>query len=161
MLTPGQVAHFETFGFVVLREVFAPDEVSIMKRETEEIYAEYWNGGPATETTQFVQPFFDSSLICRRWWTTTGSTRSASTCWGRDFILVQTEGRARATDTSWHGPRPAEHELRTAKINFYLDELTKDTGALRFVPGSHRPADPDLYDLLRENNDDPDFRPSA
>ena len=159
MLTPGQVAHFDTFGFVVVREVFTPDEVSIMKRETEEIYAEHWNGGPATETTQFVQPFFELKPYLSTLVDDDRIYEIGVDLLGPDFLLVQTEGRARATDTSWHGPRPAEHELRTAKINFYLDELTKDTGALRFVPGSHRPADPDLYDLLRENNNDPDFRP--
>ena len=60
---------------------------------------------------------------------------------GPDFILGQTEGRSRAGDTPWHGGET--YELGTVKINFYLDELTKDTGALRFVPGSHKYSDPD------------------
>ena len=33
MLTPGQVAHFETFGFVILRHVFDAAEVSIIRRD--------------------------------------------------------------------------------------------------------------------------------
>ena len=159
MLTPAQVAHFETFGFVILRQVFNADEVSVIKREADEIFAEDKNGGPAGDTTQGVQPFFELKPYLSTLVDDDRIYEIGVDLLGPDFILLQTEGRSRVGDTSWHGPAPIENEMRTVKIGFYLDELTRDTGALRFVPGSHKPSDPDLYDLLRANNDDPEFRP--
>ena len=44
MLTPGQIVHFESFGFVILKQVFNAEEVSIIKRESDEIFAEDRNG---------------------------------------------------------------------------------------------------------------------
>ena len=40
MLTPGQIAHFETFGFLVLRQLFTPDEAATIKREADDIRGE-------------------------------------------------------------------------------------------------------------------------
>ena len=159
MLTPGQISHFETFGFVILRQVFNAEEVSIIRREVDEIFAEDRNGGPVTNTTQYVQPFFERKPYLSTLVDDDRIYEIGVDLLGPDFILDQTEGRLRAGDTSWHGAGRAEHELRTVKINFYTGELTKDTGALRFVPGSHKASDPDLYEVLRGNNDDPDFRP--
>ena len=33
MLTPAQISHFETFGFVVTRQAFSPDEVADITRD--------------------------------------------------------------------------------------------------------------------------------
>ena len=157
MLTPGQIAHFETFGFVVLRQVFNAEEVAIMKREADEIFAEDRNGGPGSDTTQGVQPFFELKPFLSTLVEDDRIYEIGLELLGPDFLLGQTEGRSRAGDTPWHGGEV--YELGTVKINFYLDELKKDTGALRFVPGSHKYPDPDHYELLRPRNDDPDFRP--
>ena len=159
MLTAEQVAHFETFGFVILRQVFNAEEVSIIRRESDEIFVEDSNGSPVTDKTQGVQPFFERKPYLSTLVDDDRIHGIPETLLGPDFILHQTEGRSRAGNTSWHGPVPDKHELRTVKINFYLDKLTKETGALRFVPGSHKPSNPDLYRDLRENNNDPEFRP--
>ena len=157
MLTPGQIAYFETFGFVILRQVFNAEEVAIMRRESDEIFAEDRNGGPVTNTTQAVQPFFERKPYLSTLVDDDRIYEIGVDLLGPDFILGQTEGRSRAGDTPWHGGE--KYELGTVKINFYTGELTKDTGALRFVPGSHKASDPDLYEVLRENNDDPDYWP--
>ena len=159
MLTPGQIAHFETFGFLILRQVFNVEEVAIMRREADEIFAEDRNGGPLSDKTHGVQPFFELKPFLSTLVDDDRIYEIGVDLLGPDFILDQTEGRLRVGDTSWHGPVRTEHDLRSVKINFYFGELTKETGALRFVPGSHKSSDPDLYDVLRENNDDPEFRP--
>ena len=157
MLTPGQIAHFETFGFVILRQVFTAEEVTIINREVDEIFAEDRDGGLITDEGHFVQPFFErkpylSSLVADDRIYNIGVDLL-----GPDFILGQTEGRSRVGETPWHGGEA--YKLGTAKINLYPHELTKDTGALRFVPGSHKYSDPDPFALLRPRSDDPDFRP--
>ena len=40
MLTLGQIVHYETFGFLVLRNLFTPGEMSIMKSEAGDIFEE-------------------------------------------------------------------------------------------------------------------------
>ena len=60
MLTAAQIAHYEAFGFVVLKQLFTPDEAAIMKCEAEEIFAQARGGRPFTGTqTEYVQPFFE------------------------------------------------------------------------------------------------------
>ena len=59
MLTQAQISHFHTFGFLVLRQVFDAEEVAVIRREADEIFAEDRNGGPIAGATQYVQPFFE------------------------------------------------------------------------------------------------------
>jgi len=40
MLTLGQIAHFETFGFLVLKQLLTQEEAITMKREAEDIFEE-------------------------------------------------------------------------------------------------------------------------
>jgi len=159
VLTPEQVLHFETFGFVILRQVFDAEEVSIIRKEVDEIFEEDRNGGPPTDTTQYVQPFFERKPYLSTLVDDDRIYEIGVDLVGPDFILVQTEGRSRAGDTPWHGGVENRQYPRTIKINFYFGELTKETGALRFVPGSHKASYPDLFEVLRGNNGDPDFRP--
>ena len=66
---------------------------------------------------------------------------------GSDFLWAGSEGNYTSDLVNnahrWHNDRPAETESELAftrlKINIYLDPLTKETGALRVLPGSHRP----------------------
>jgi hypothetical protein len=39
MLTKGQLAHFDTFGFLVLRQAFSPAEMKACTEAAEEIWA--------------------------------------------------------------------------------------------------------------------------
>ena len=41
-------------------------------------------------------------------------------------------------DTGWHSDGGWPRPVRFYKMAFYLDPLTADTGAVRFIPGSHR-----------------------
>ena len=159
MLTRDQISHFHTFGFVVLRQVFDAGEVAVIRREADEIFAEARNGAPAGGETQYVQPFFERKPYLGTLVDDDRVYGIGVDLLGPDFILLQTEGRARSGATPWHGAPGPDDEPLAVKINFYLDDLTRDTGALRFIPGSHLPADPDRFAILRENNADPDFRP--
>jgi hypothetical protein len=40
MLTTQQLVHFETFGFVVLRQAFSADEMAAISRDFDEVLAE-------------------------------------------------------------------------------------------------------------------------
>ena len=40
MLTPAQIAHFETFGFLLLRRIFTAAEMADITREANEVWRE-------------------------------------------------------------------------------------------------------------------------
>ena len=162
MLTPEQISHFRTFGFVVLREHFTSDEIVVMKREAEEIYEEDRDGKPFDGLeTQYLQPFFERRPFLSGLLDDDRLYMVGEDLLGPDFVLITTEGRLRVGPTAWHGIVPKPNLLPTVKINIYPDPLTKDTGCLRVVPGSHQVALPDAYAPLRELDYSPDFRPFA
>ena len=153
MLTPEQIAHFETFGFLILRQVFTRDEADEIKRNAQEIFEEDRGGKPFSgEESEYVQPFFERKPFLTQIVDDDRIYDIGVDLLRPDFILDQTEGRFRVGETAWHGTLSEQNAVRHAKINFYVDPLTKDTGCLRPVPGSHRASH-------RDASADPDARP--
>ncbi|MBM3265691.1 MAG: phytanoyl-CoA dioxygenase family protein, partial [candidate division Zixibacteria bacterium] len=66
---------------------------------------------------------------------------------GDDYVYIGSDGNFYVGDTGWHSDTDWSGKLRGKpprvfyKIAFYLDPLTRDTGALRVIPGSHRYGD--------------------
>lgn len=60
---------------------------------------------------------------------------------GDDYNYLGSDGNYYVGNTPWHSdggwPRPVVYY----KVAFYLDPLTRDTGALRVIPGSHKYGD--------------------
>ena len=160
MLTAAQIAHYEAFGFVVLKQLFTPDEAAIMKCEAEEIFAQARGGRPFAGTqTEYVQPFFERRPFLFSLLDDDRIYNIGVDLLGEDFVLDQTEGRLRVEPTPWHGGGLSPSGLHFVKIGFYLDPLTRESGCLRVIPGSHRLQKPDLFAPLRERSDEPGFRP--
>ena len=59
MLTSGQVAHFETFGFLVLRQHFTAAETGKIVGQYEAVMHEDRDGRPFNGERQSVQPFVE------------------------------------------------------------------------------------------------------
>ncbi len=57
---------------------------------------------------------------------------------GEDFNYGGGDGNYYRGDTSWHHDENWG-QLFATKTAFYLNPLTRDTGAVRLIPGSHRP----------------------
>jgi hypothetical protein len=161
MLTAGQIAHFDTFGFLVLRQLFTPEEAAIMKREAIEIFDEARGVGPFTgEKWEQIQPFFEQRPFSSALPDDDRVYNIGVDLLGPDFFLGTTEGSLHVGDTGWHGGPPPEHELGHVKIAFYLDALTRETGCLRVIPGSHLPQTPYPFEMLRNRaKAGPEFRP--
>ncbi len=162
-LTPEQVNHFRTFGFLMLRRLFTRDEAATMKVEANDIMAEARGGRPMDEMTwQALQPFFERRPFMASLPADDRIYGPAQSLCGENCQLIGTDGHLHVGDTPWHGGDGEDHMTElvpNVKIAFYLDALTRDTGALRVVPGSHRLTDPDPYTILRARNEDPGFRP--
>ncbi len=60
MLTQQQVNHFETFGFIVWREAFSPDEIASISQQFDDVLAEDRHGnGFAGDKRQGVLGFLE------------------------------------------------------------------------------------------------------
>jgi hypothetical protein len=160
MLTPGQIAHFKTFGFLVLRQLFTPEEAAIMKREADEIFDEARGGRPFTgEKQEAVQPFFERKPFLSTVPADDRIYNIGVDLVGPDFVLEVTEGNLHVGDTPWHADTTDVDPVTRPKITFYTEPVSRESGCLRVVPGSHVMGSPDLLAPLRNRRDDPDFQP--
>jgi hypothetical protein len=65
----------------------------------------------------------------------------AASILGDDFNYTGGDGNLYVGDTQWHSDGYDGKRLPSIKIAFYLDPMTRDTGALRVIPGSHHVGD--------------------
>ena len=104
MLTPGQVAHFQAFGFLVLRNVFTPEDMNTIEREANEIMEEVRGGVPFEgKERQVVQPFFERRPFTNTLMDDDRIYSIGEDLLGPDFVLDQSEGNLHVGDTVWHG----------------------------------------------------------
>ena len=150
MLTPEQLAHFNAFGFVVRKSLFSPDEMETISRVFDEVMDEDRKGQPfsgekrhgvfaCVELRPELRSLIDDDRI----------HGPMEQLLGPDYMWWGSDGNLYVGDTAWHSDA-AEPEMGHAriKIEFYLDAVTKDTGCLRVIPGSHRlPLHADLEPL--------------
>ena len=150
MLTEAQIEHYNVFGFVILRGLLTPDEITTADNEFNSRLAyarentdlrgirkqlNWTNLGPDS-------PFLGSLLEDPRF------HEPAKQLLEGDVVGMYANGNAFASDrTEWH-PDTGFLDRRGVKFAFYLQPLDGDTGAIRFVPGSHRAP---LHTNIREN----------
>ena len=162
MLTTEQKQYYETFGFLVLRQLFTPDKVDNIRRNSEEVLRENRQGKPFPgEKRQAMIPFFE--LSPRLQWLIEDDRIYAldEDLLGPDFILNATEGNLHVGDTRWHSGGPEVKPVPHIKIALYLEPNTKETGALRLIPGSHQPEFRKLLQPLIAQQDDLTVMPFA
>ena len=143
MLTKGQLAHFKTFGFLVLRQAFSPAEMKTFIAAAEEVWVEEKgmsvgsgeNGG-AHSVRAIVEKHPKLTALAE-------DDRIYGTLeqlLGPGFIWACSEGQRGRVSTTWHNDRPGKNQNKYTriKVHLYIEPTTKETGALRVIPGSHR-----------------------
>ena len=81
MLTKQQQQHFDVFGFVVLRQLFSPDEMAIIIRDFEAAMLEDRDGKLFDgKTRQQVNDWFLSDLVPSYWSRTNVSRDQSNNC---------------------------------------------------------------------------------
>ena len=150
MLTTEQKSHFDTFGFIIIRELFSPDEMTAISREFDNVLDEDRKGQPfGGEMRQAVGAFAEMRPLLMKLIVDDRIHEPIAQLLGQDFIWWAADGSLYVGDTAWH-PDASEIELGydRIKVAFYLDPVDKDTGCLRFIPGSHtQPLHGDLKPL--------------
>lgn len=151
MFSHQEILHFRAFGFVVLRGLFAADEIARLRAEvTTELRAAFGGLGVAPDERGGIPGDYLSLAVDRAPFgqaLIADDPRlfqgAADLC---GAMMVPTPGVATCftgTETPWHtdqGPR-----VGGVKFLAHLEPRTADTGALRVIPGSH---DPGLADRL-------------
>jgi hypothetical protein len=142
MLTTGQVDHFRTFGFIVLRGYLA-DRVSALCAETDaairDAYAASYDERVIDGISGHYLPMasrltaVSASLVCDD----PRLIGAAEQLLGGPVIPECPEGVLYFAEAGWHTDDGIG--VRGVKFAAYFDELTGGTGALRLVPGSHHP----------------------
>ena len=140
MLSTEQVAHFNTFGFIVLPHLLSSTEVSEIQEEFDEVMLEERQGESfrgvkrqAVMVFAELRPKLMSLIDDNRIY------EPIEQLLGPDFLWWGSDGNLYVGDTAWH-PDATNPELGHSpiKVAMYLDNVTKDTGCIRFIPGSHR-----------------------
>ena len=138
-LTTQQIQHFETFGFLIRRTVFSPEEVNKVKQEfdrrlesireeagpdAERLFHNWPNRNPET-------PYIASLLEDPRIYV------PSEQLVGEDSVPVHSNANSYRDSTPWH-PDTRDQHLLMIKNVMYLQPTSCEHGALRVIPGSHR-----------------------
>ena len=158
MVTPELKAHFDTMGFLFLRQLFSANEVAAITETAEGAWREARGGTPFKGEAQWLthsfvetRPLLTDVVEDDRIYLTIEGLL------GPGFVWTGSEGRVTAeTEQGWHADRPGEKELDYTRLKtmIYLDPTSKEKGALRVLPGSHRlPLHRELLPLNSQQKD--------
>ena len=152
-LTPQQIHFFHTFGYLGFSQLLS-DRSEEITAAFEEIWAQNGgghNGQPHNgQARSCIVPFIDQHETLCSLLDDPRILGIAEPLLGADFNYMGSDGNYYVGDTGWHsdGWKKATDPTHL-KIAFYLDPLTRDSGALRVIPGSHRQGEP-YADWLQE-----------
>ena len=142
MLTAQQLAHFDTFGFVVVRQLFTPQEVASIGEDFDDLLAEERGRLPFDgKERQAIQPFVERREALTALLDDDRLYRLHEDLLGPGFRWIGSDGNLYVGDTAWHSDREGddvEYRYTRIKTTLYLDPVTKDSGCLRLIPGSHK-----------------------
>lgn len=134
-LTPQQIAFFDTFGYIKLPGA-VKENISEIIAAFEAVFPQMGAEHDAEKRTCIV-PFVDHSALLCSLLDHPRIEGAAASLLGDDFNYVTSDGNYYTGDTTWHSD--GYHTVgKFIKVAFYLDKVTKDTGALRVIPGTHR-----------------------
>ena len=155
-LTSFQLAHYKTFGFIRIKEVLNENELKVITSEFAdglEAAHKYTPGVGASAQLQwsnlkpefpFIASLIEDSRICG----------VAEQLIGDDAIPVFSNSNRWVANTPWHPDTPYL-ELKGVKIACYLQSVRSNSGAIRFVPGSHKSEfNEEISALLKQSNPD-------
>ena len=142
--TPAQQrAFFETYGILKLPGLLK-NEIAGIIAEFESAFAELGRNPDGTRRRSIV-PFVDQRPGLCALLDHPAILAAVGNLLGPDFNYVSSDGNYYTGDTGWH--RDSLYQSSSyIKLALYLDRVTKDTGCLRVIPGSHHDAALKIWD---------------
>jgi hypothetical protein len=142
-LSEQQINFFKTFGYLGFPGLLS-DRIDAIINGFEAVWAAHGgghNGKPHEgRARSCLVQFIDHSAYLSSLLDDPRIHGIAASLLGDDFNYMGSDGNYYVGDTGWHSDGWHKNILHI-KIAFYLDPLTRDTGALRVIPGSHRMED--------------------
>ena len=149
-LTEQQIRFFDIFGFLHFPGLFGNDIDHITKS-----FEQVWKNNNSSNQFQIhdgkqrstIVPFIDQDEYLCSLIEDQRLDGIPTAILGNDYNYVSSDGNFYVGDTPWHSDfsRPK----KTIKAAFYLDEVMRDSGCLRVIPGSHKIGDT-FETLLKE-----------
>ena len=142
-LTEQQLNFFQDFGYLSFPGLMADRSDEIIS-EFEAVWASRGGGHDGKphdgKARSCIVPFIDQRERLCSLLDDPRILGVATSLLGDDFNYTGSDGNYYAGNTGWHSDG-WHRNLLYIKLAFYLDPLTRDTGALRVIPGSHIPGD--------------------
>ncbi len=159
MLTAAQRLHFETFGFLVMREYFSAEEIETVTRAFDRVLDEDRQGLPFKGgSRQAVLGCIEKDPVLTGLVEDNRVYCPIRELLGPDFVWIGSDGNLYVGDTGWH-PDGSDPGYRRIKVAFYLDPVSRNTGCLRVIPGSHAAPMHDKLRPLSRQREDPETSP--
>lgn len=137
-LTEQQLSHFQTFGFLIFRQLLTPQETAQYSLEFNRGLDAWLNGGSHDGKTRHyatlmeaASPFIAGLADDPRF------LAVAQQLLGKPVLGIAVDGNYMVGDTLWH-PDTGSLDYTGVKFCIYPDPLDGGNGALRVVPGSHQ-----------------------
>ena len=137
-LSQQQLNHFETFGFLIFRQLLNAAEVERYSREFNAGLNAWIKGGQHDRKARHYaslmeahSPFIAGLADDPRF------ADVAEQLFGKKSLGIAVDGNYMVGDTQWH-PDTASVDYMGIKFCIYPDPLDGGRGALRVIPGSHR-----------------------
>jgi hypothetical protein len=155
-LTPQQLAFMDLFGYLVFPGLLS-DKIERITEEFEAVFAAHGgghNGKPHDGSARScILPFIDQSEYLSALLDDPRVDGIFTSLLGDDYNFLGSDGNFYVGDTGWHSDTDWSGKMRGKpprifyKLALYLDPVTRETGALRVIPGSHRYGDSYAEDL--------------
>jgi len=136
MPSPQQRNFFESLGYLILPGLLA-DDIDWITDEHQKVFEKKGVVHDGTKRS-FIVPFIDESERLCSLLDHPNIVGVLGSLLGDDFNYVGGGGNYYRGDTNWHddgGHRVGG--LIFVKFHIYLDPLTRETGCIRIIPGSH------------------------
>ena len=135
-LSPEQLRFMDTFGYLHFPG-FLNDCIDEIVEAFEQVWVDLGIDHPETQRT-YIVPFIGQSEYLSSLLDDDRIDGIFASLLGEDYTYLGSDGNFYSGDTGWHSDGGWPRPVRFYKMAFYLDPLTANTGAVRFIPGSHR-----------------------